>query len=293
MISILTRTYNRANLLGNLYESLIKQTSKSFEWIIIDDGSTDNTQDLVSKWIEKESSFSISYYKTNNGGKHRAINIGVDKVQYDYIFIVDSDDYIIEGAIDKIIKWINTIKDDKKFAGVSGLKGIDKVNRVGYYPSNSKYEEYIDATNIERKKYNLLGDKAEIYRTEILKKYKFPEFEGENFVTEAAVWNRIAIDGYKIRWYNEIIYICDYIDGGLTDMGIMKEINNFNGFTYFVKIRMETEKGISKLAPLCSFTHIARYKKISIKEMALILNVNIIVMGIANIIDIINRKIKS
>lgn len=293
MISILTPTYNRGYLLSNLYNSLKKQTVKSFEWIIIDDGSNDNTGELVEEWKNNKEEFSISYFKMENGGKHRAINLGIDKVKYNYTFIVDSDDYILEDTIEKVIKWIGTIDDKKHFAGVAGLKGFSKENKVGDYPLNKKYKLYIDANNLERKKYNLLGDKAEIYRTELLKKYKFPEFEDEKFVTEAAVWNRIAKDGYKIRWYNDVIYICDYMEDGLTNMGIQKEVNNFKGFTYFIKLRMETEDRFLNLAPLCSFCNVARKKGLSIKEMSKIIEINIIKIWFINIIDIFYRKIHS
>ena len=104
---------------------------------------------------------------------------------------------------------------------------------IGQFPSKL---EFIDATNLERKSKKLLGDKAEVYRKDILLKYPFPEFEGEKFLTEAVVWNRIAADGYKIRWFNKIICICEYLDDGLTKTDAEeRRINNFNGYTCFEK----------------------------------------------------------
>lgn len=292
MITILTPTYNRGYLLSNLYNSLESQTSKDFEWIIIDDGSEDNTEEIVKGWQKKNNTFKIHYFKTSNGGKHRAVNFGVSKAYYDYVFIVDSDDYILEMAVEKVQGWIQSIDKDKSFAGVSGLKGYKDNTVVGYYPSKIEYKDYIDATNLERKACNLLGDKAEIYRTEILRKYPFPEFKNEKFITEAAVWNAIAHDGYKIRWFNEIIYICEYNEDGLTKLGIEKEINNFNGFIYYIKLRMKTEKVFLNLAPLCSFSNVARLKRLSVAQMADIVGVNIVIMRIANIIDCIYRRIQ-
>ena len=189
MISILTPTYNRAHTLPRLYKSLKQQTMKDFEWIIVDDGSTDNTKYIVEKWIKEINLFNIIYIKQKNGGKHRALNKGIPHAKYDYIYIVDSDDYLTDDAVEKIHLWISTIDNKSKFAGVSGLKGkiTDKgMIIIGQFPSKL---EFIDATNLERKSKKLLGDKAEVYRKDILLKYPFPEFEGEKFLTEAVVCN--------------------------------------------------------------------------------------------------------
>jgi hypothetical protein len=96
---------------------------------------------------------------------------------------------------------------------------------------------YVDATNFERRKYNLQGDKAEVYRTEILKRFALPEFEGEYFVTEAICWDAIAAAGYQLRWYYEPIYIGDYLEDGLTKTGaneMQGRINNYQGYCYFI-----------------------------------------------------------
>ena len=235
MITVLTPSYNRAYILPKLYESLKNQTSKDFEWIIIDDGSSDETENLVNKWIGKKELFRISYIKQENGGKHRALNCGVRIARYDYCFIVDSDDYLTLNAIDCVCSWIKTIDDNNSFAGVSGLRAYIGGGRIGKYPKDKAYVKYIDATNLQRQSFNLSGDKSEVYRTKILCKYPFPEFQGENFITEDVVWDAIASDGYKLRWFNEIIYMCEYIDDGLTQMGDKKFIDNFKGYTYTVR----------------------------------------------------------
>ena len=289
MISILTPTYNRGYLLERLYRSLSRQTSKKFEWVVIDDGSEDNTQEIITQWADAEKEFKIKYYKTSNGGKHRAINLGVERVKFEYTFIVDSDDYLVDKAIEYIEEWLKTIKDNKDFAGVAGLKAYNQKEVVGQYPTQSQYNEYIDSTNLERKKNKLLGDKAEIYKTELLKKYKFPEYENEKFLTEAAIWNQIAYEGLKVRWFNKIIYICEYCEDGLTKMGIEKELNNFKGFTYFIRIRIKTEKKFN-IAPICSFCNIAKKKGITKKEMAEILEVNNITIYTAYYLDAVLRK---
>jgi len=213
-ITVMTPTYNRGHLLPQLYESLRQQTFKDFQWLIVDDGSTDQTLNLVANWMSQVNDFEILYLKVKNGGKHRAINKATELAQGELFFIVDSDDYLIPTALEKIISWEATLGIDEKktFAGIAGCKGTDSETLVG-----TTFEgDYLDATALERDKYQIDGDKAEVFYTQLLRKYKFPEIEGENFMTEFVVWFHLAHDGYKIRWFNDIIYICNYLEDGLT-----------------------------------------------------------------------------
>ena len=233
--TIFTPTYNRRELIDNLYHSLLAQTDKNFEWLIIDDGSTDDTEKYFSELTSKPQPFPIRYLKQVNGGKHRAINKGVQNANGELFFIVDSDDYLTENAIEKINQWITTLDNSHKWAGISGLRGFSKDSVVGQHSDFS----YIDAKNNERRKYNLLGDKAEVYFTDVLKQHPFPEIPGENFISEEIVWNAIARDGYYLRWFNEIIYICDYLDGGLTKDN-SKDKNNPQGRLLWAKGQLKT-----------------------------------------------------
>ena len=233
--TIFTPTYNRRELIDNLYHSLLAQTDKNFEWLIIDDGSTDDTEKYFSELTSKPQPFPIRYLKQVNGGKHRAINKGVQNANGKLFFIVDSDDYLTENAIEKINQWITTLDNSHKWAGISGLRGFSKNSVVGQHSDFS----YIDAKNNERRKYNLLGDKAEVYFTDVLKQHPFPEIPGENFISEEIVWNAIARDGYYLRWFNEIIYICDYLEGGLTKDND-KDKSNPQGRLLWAKGQLET-----------------------------------------------------
>lgn len=228
MITIITPTYNRAYILNRLYESLERQTSKDFLWIVVDDGSQDETANLIKEW-KKNSSFLIEYYYRQNGGKHRAINSVIDLVSTNFVFIVDSDDYLCDDAIETINEWLADLDDDS-IAGVSGTKGQmikNQLEIIGEFPG----QDHIIASNLERKKYNLLGDKAEIYRATLLKKYHFPEFEGEKFIPENTVWDRIALDGKKIIWYKKILVVCEYLDDGLTKTNGQKLfVENMKGY---------------------------------------------------------------
>lgn len=234
-ITIFTPTYNRRNLIERLYQSLLVQTVTNFEWLVIDDGSTDDTEKFFAKLSSTEHPFPIRYIKQNNGGKHRAINNGVNNASGKLFFIVDSDDYLTENAIETINQWTTTLDNSHKWAGISGLKGFSKDSVVGQHSESS----YVDAKNNERRKYNLLGDKAEVYFTDVLKQHPFPEIPGEKFISEEIVWNAIARDGYYLRWFNEIIYICDYLDDGLTKDNT-KDKNNPIGRLLWAKGQLET-----------------------------------------------------
>ena len=220
-ITIFTPTYNRKNMIDRLYQSLLKQTQKNFEWLVVDDGSTDDTENYFSELLAQVHPFSIRYIKQENGGKHRAINCGVKNANGEMFFIVDSDDYLTENAIEKINHWIATLDESHKWAGISGLKGYTEHMNVGQRSSAT----FVDAKNTERGEFHLEGDKAEVYYTEVLKKHPFPEIPGENFISEEIVWNAIARDGYYLRWFNEIIYICSYLEGGLTKDNTKDERN--------------------------------------------------------------------
>ena len=205
-ITIFTPTYNRAKLLPKLYESLKQQTYKVFEWLIVDDGSTDGTRDLIDGWI-KEKIINVRYYYQENGGKHRAINKGVPLAKGEWFFIVDSDDTLPDNSLELANKWIESIKEDDSFAGVCGLREIE-----GRIPS-------VDFTTIDtsplRIKHIIREDKAEIFRTSIIRDFPFPDFSGEKFCAESLIFNRI---GHKfiMRYFNKVIYKCKYLEDGLT-----------------------------------------------------------------------------
>jgi len=276
MITIMTPTYNRAYILKNAYESLKNQTSFAFEWVIVDDGSTDETESVVKQWVEQENNFSIIYIKQKNGGKHRAVNKGVSLAKYDYFLILDSDDSLTDNAVATIHEWIADVAQLKGFAGVVGLKGNGSF-AVGGKPQ----AKYIDATNLQRRKFGLLGDKAEVYKTEVLKQYPFPEFEGENFIRESSVWDRIAKDGLKLRFYNEIIYLCEYIEDGLTkNTNAETYSKNFNGFTYCSKLFLETHSLFLSLHKCGEFYDVAKRKKLTKREAARLLDVSIVFMQV-------------
>ncbi|MBW4899965.1 glycosyltransferase family 2 protein [Prevotella melaninogenica] len=211
MITIFTPTYNRAGFLHRLYDTLILQTYKNFEWIIVDDGSKDNTKDVVSSFV-KEGKLNIHYVQQENGGKHRAINTGVGLATGELFFILDSDDILPNNALELVVKTFQPIKHEMFFAGVSGIDGNFDGRIIG---SGLPYDS-IDCNSVDiRYKFHVTGDMKEVFRTSVMKEFPFPDIEGEKFCPEALVWNRIA-QKYKLRYFNKIIYKVEYQPEGIT-----------------------------------------------------------------------------
>lgn len=212
--TVFTPTYNRAHTLPRLYESLSHQTLTDFEWVVVDDGSTDDTAALLQEFASRSHRFPIRVLTTPNGGKHRAINAGVSVAHGDLFFIVDSDDHLPENALAVLNAVERSIPPHKRaeFAGVCGLKGYPDGRPIGTtFPGDA-----LDITTLERGDHGISGDKAEVVYTDVMRAYPFPEFPGERFLPEAVVWDRIAYDTLKLRYFNEIVYTADYLEDGLT-----------------------------------------------------------------------------
>lgn len=226
-ITIFTATYNREYSLTRLYKSMLNQKYENFEWLIIDDGSKDNTEGLVAQFIE-EKKIDIRYYKQENSGKHIAINQGVKLAKGELFFIVDSDDYILKNSLLKIWSVWKSIDKKDEFIGVGGkkiLNGLDLNFKIA--------DEYLDCNTVEFNfKYKNIQDKAEVFHTEKLKKYEFKKFEEEKFMTEAVIWYKMAEDGYLIRWFNESIYAAEYLEDGLSRNFYSQRIQSINGTCY-------------------------------------------------------------
>ena len=231
-ITVFTPTYNRGYLIEKLYRSLQRQTFHDFEWVVVDDGSTDDTEDRVASFAKEENIFPIRYIKTANGGKHRAINVGTKVAQGELFYIVDSDDYLPDDALQIIDEVERTIPEAEKdaFGGVCGIKGFENDKAIG----RTFKGEFLDITNLERMKYGIQGDKAEVFYTHILRRYPFPEFENENFITECVVWDKIAFDGYLLRFFNETVMICEYRTDGLSAQGDELYYRNPKGYGLYL-----------------------------------------------------------
>ena len=219
LITVFTPTYNRANLLPRLYESLCKQTFKDFEWLIVDDGSVDDTKDVIEKLkiengkLKINKQFPLLYLYQENGGKHRAINRGLKEARGELFFIADSDDWLPEDALEVVARQYEGIKYDKAFAGVAGFDAYPNGTRIGH--GNISFD-VLDCSEVDfRCKYRIIGDMKEVLRTDVLKEYPFPEIEGEKFCPEELQLVRIS-KKYIIRYFNKVFYCADYLPDGLS-----------------------------------------------------------------------------
>lgn len=225
-LTIFTPTYNREMLLNRLYKSLSEQTSKDFEWLIVDDGSTDNTGKIVEDWIH-ESLISIRYIYQPNGGKMRAHNKGVLNSSTELFFCVDSDDYLVSDAVEQIILlWRENYNE--QLAGIVAMRGFDEFTTM----TGCQLPEISQSTlsNIYRNGFK--GDTALIFKTKILKNYLFPEIENEKFITEKYIYDQIDQE-YELLVCNKIVTICEYLDDGYTKNAFKLLIDNPKGWAMF------------------------------------------------------------
>ena len=262
MITVFTPTYNRVHLLKRLYESLILQTAYDFEWLVVDDESTDDTIAFLEEIQSSNPPFQVRFFAQKHGGKHRAINLALEHAEGRYFFIVDSDDWLPEHAIEDIIEWLRDIQGIPTLCGVAGQKALANGRPVG---SSFDCGEYVDASSLERKKLHIEGDKAEVFDVGVMKAHPFPEFEGEYFVTEAVCWNAIAADGYKLRWHQKPIYYCEYLEDGLSKTGandLSGHIANFQGYSYYIrqclaiKSRLDSYRDFVDFENTCDAAHL-------------------------------------
>lgn len=222
-ITVFTPAYNRSLYLPKLYESLKEQDSHDFEWLVVDDGSTDDTREIFEKIRANHvCDFPIRYIYKENGGKHTAINCGIAKAQGELFLILDSDDSLPRNAISDIVDQYKYVAQDPTIGGVSGLMAHHDGKQIGSgYPKGCDVASSIE----QRYTYNVTGDVAEVFKTTVFREFPFPEIQGERFCPEQLVWFRIA-QKYKLKCFNKIIYYRDYLDGGLTDNIVRIRMNS-------------------------------------------------------------------
>lgn len=237
-ITVFTPTYNRAYCLHKCYESLIKQSNQDFVWLIIDDGSTDTTEELVASWI-KENKIDIVYHYQENLGMHGGHNAAYRLIETPLNVCIDSDDCMAENAIEKILNSWGTIKDEPEYAGLVGLDADESGAIIGTkIPENIKETTLYDIYNV----HGVKGDKKLVYRTEVVKKYPpYPIFEGERFVPLGYLYQLIDQD-YKLLPVNEVFCVVEYMADG-SSMNMLKQYRRHpRGFAFSRKSRMQLAK---------------------------------------------------
>lgn len=233
-ITVFTPAYNRAHTLHRTYESLLKQDCKDFVWLIVDDGSTDNTAELVKCWQENDNGFEIRYVYKENGGMHTAHNTAYENIDTELNVCIDSDDCLADNAIKKIIDKWNDVKD-KDYAGIIGLDADFGGNVIG-----TGFPDDLQETTLSG--YYAAGgskDKKLIYRTDIINKYPaYPVFENEKYVALAYKY-RLIDQEYKLAVLNEVLCNVEYQADGSTRTMFKQYIKNPNGFAFWRKVCMQ------------------------------------------------------
>lgn len=239
-ITVLTPTYNRGKLLEKLYESLCAQDCKDFEWLIVDDGSTDDTSERVEQ-MKQTADFPIFYHRKENGGKHTALNYAYQFIKTPLTFIVDSDDSLTRDAISYVNEIYKRYKNESDLCGFSFLRGKPDGGYLSTsgVPQDGMKESYVEC-RINR---GIGGDMAEVWYTHCLKEYLFPEFQGEKFLGEDIVLVRMS-EKYKMRFFNRVIYVSDYLEDGLTNNRRKHNIKSPNGCVARAEAFLDSDSNI-------------------------------------------------
>ena len=231
-LSIITPTYNRAHTLTRCYESLLRQTCCDFEWIIVDDGSSDDTQSVVSEF--RTDRFPVISIKKENGGKHTALNASHPFVHGDFVLILDSDDYLTETAVEEVLAAWAKYAQNEQVGIVTFLRGTPDRKPLCVVDD---YNQPVEIMRY-RRRHIVSSDCCEVLRAELFRMYPFPVYAGERFVSECALWDRVGIR-YKCVYIPSVIYICEYLEGGLTRSGRPMRLKNPKGGMFTSNLRMD------------------------------------------------------
>lgn len=269
-ITIFTPIYNRARKLEQLYQSLLDQTDKEFMWIIVDDGSTDDSSSVI-EMIVQERRLDVITYRQENQGKHVAHNIGVNLCNTFLFVCVDSDDTLVPEAVETIKRFFcekNNELLQSTVAGVIAWKGYTTQEKIGEYPdtlaSCSLRELY--------SQHKMSGDTMLIFKTDVIRKYPFPQFIGENFLRESISYDAIDRE-YKYLILDKILYIAMYNDDGLSKNASSLELRSPNGaalFRWEEYLKSQSRYGkVRNLISYVFFNRLAGNNRESIKKLKL------------------------
>ena len=236
LITVFTPTYNRAHLLDACHKSLCTQELKDFEWIVVDDESSDNTTVTVEGWMDHPTThsdgttrgisrlggFPIILTRQPHGGKHRATNLAARIACGELFFVLDSDDHLLPFSLKHVAELYATVREDKRFGGVAAQKGHFDGTIFG--PDN--IHGITDMSYLERKYVRgKKGEKSEVFKTTIMRDFPQPDIEGEFFCPESLIWNRISAQ-FLLRYSGKIVYHCEYLPDGLTAQATRRRMRN-------------------------------------------------------------------
>lgn len=245
-LTVFTPAYNRAHTLSRTYESLCIQDCKEFVWLIVDDGSTDNTAELVNNWTKQDNGFEIRYVYKENGGMHTAHNVAYEIIDTELNVCIDSDDCLAYGAVRKILTKWSQVKA-LGYAGIIGLNadlqgnmlsenfpdGLTEITLVGYYAAGGR------------------GDVKLVYRTDVIRQYPpYPVFEGEKYVALAYKYRLIDQD-YKMAVLDEVLCNVEYQQDGHGRTMWKEYLRSPKGFAVWRKICMQYPESRKRLIIDC------------------------------------------
>lgn len=234
ILTVFTPTYNRAHTLPRTYQSLLTQTCKDFIWLVVDDGSTDGTADLVQRWQKEENGFSIEYIYKENGGMHTAHNTAYENITTELNTCIDSDDMMPPEAVEKILdRWASI--DQEKYAGIMGLDSDFNGTIIGSrFPEN-----LLESTVSGYYASGGSGDKKLVYRTDIMKRCpQYPVFNGEKYVSLSYKY-LLTDQKFKMNVLNEVLCNVEYQEDGSSNTMWMNYLNNPKGWQFWRAERMK------------------------------------------------------
>ena len=233
-LTVFTPAYNREKLLPRLYDSLVNQTCKDFVWLVVDDGSTDNTRELIESY-KAQNEIEIEYIYRENGGKMRAHNDGVRNAKTPFFLCVDSDDYLVKDAVFTLLSVADKydIENSANLAGIISHKGESETKLL----SGVNFKEGTDKSTL----YNLYlngfkGETTIMFLTKVIAKYPFPEIEGEKYVPEDYIYDKIDCD-FEYIILDKITTVCELVSEGYTDSVIKLKKSNPKAFYLYYKQR--------------------------------------------------------
>ncbi len=258
-LTVFTPTYNREKLLPRVYESLCSQTDKDFQWLIVDDGSTDNTESLVKSWIS-DGRIALRYYRQENGGKMRAHNTGVRLSDTELFVCLDSDDYFTPDAVSAILMKWKSVAERADCGGIVAHKGENSEHTL--YGAVMPEMEFSTLQGLYRNGFK--GETTLIFRTAVLKQHLFPEIPGEKYVPEDVVYDEIDRE-YVLAVMPKILTVCEIVDSGLTDRAdVLRRENPTGWYLYYVNRSKSTVFSLLKLKYI---SHYLRFRGAASKEV--------------------------
>lgn len=255
-LTIITPTYNRAGCLEDCWESLKNQTSMDFQWLVSDDGSTDDTAALVARIRRENPGFCIDYIRKENGGKHTALNAAHPHIRGKYVLVLDSDDRLTPTAVEQVLDAWSRYESNPAVGQVIFLKGYTEEEPICYV----EHEDTVVDT-LEEPRIGATGrDCADSFRTDLFIKHPFPEFPGERFLGEGAAFFYIELESKGV-YINRVIYLCDYREDGLTKAGKKMRLRNPLGGRYnstvYMHPRLPLKTRVKKAMLYVCYSHFA------------------------------------